>query len=137
MFDDDLFAHMTPRGTFEIVLHDVRIPRDNEKPLVLIAKFAGKGSPYWNALLKLKPLADTDAATERAAALFARLAVTGWKNVEKDSKPVPYTSELGTEVLHKLIRAKRGDKVNDAIGAAVNPDNYAEPIVESAELGKE
>ncbi|RPH64999.1 MAG: hypothetical protein EHM89_00220 [Acidobacteria bacterium] len=137
MFDDDLFDHLTPRGTFDIVLHDVHIPRDSDKPVVLTAKFAGKGSPYWNAMMKLKPLADATAATERAATLLAKLAIVGWQNVSKNGVPVVYSAELGAEVLHKLIRAKRAEKVDYAIAAAMNPDNYREPIVEAVDLGKE
>lgn len=136
MFDEDLFDHMTPRGTVEHTLEGVYIPRTNPNPVVLTLKFAGRGSPYWGAITKAKPLHDKDAATARAASLFAKHGVAGWKNVEKDGQPVAYTPELGAEVFAKLIKAKRGEIVDNALGMAMNPDLFGEPVVSADDVGK-
>jgi hypothetical protein len=137
MFDDDLFAHLTPRGTFDHILTDVHIPRDNPKPVVLRLKFCGRGSAYLNAVQKLKPLADERAANERASKLFALHGVDGWENVQKDGQDLAYTPELGAEVFTKLIRARVDEKVALAIGEAMNANNFREPLVEADELGKD
>lgn len=136
MFDDDLFDHLTPRGTAEIPLEGVSIPATNENHVVLVVKFAGRGTPFLNALTKAAKITDKLADAERTASLFARYAVEGWKNVEKDGKPVPYTAELGAEVFHKLIRARRPEIVDLAITRAMNADNFRAPVVEAADLGK-
>lgn len=135
-FDDDIFEYLAPRVTADYTLDGVHIPAENESPIVLVLEYAGKGSAYWNALLKQKPLDDAEAATKRAATLFAKHAIAGWKNVERDGKPVPYTPELGTEVLVKLVRAKREGKVDAAVSYALNPDNFRAPIIKAADLGK-
>ena len=84
---DDLFDHLAPPETVEWSLEGVSIPRSNPKPVVLLLKFAGRGSPYLIALAKCKPLDDRQAATERALGLFAKHAVAGWKNVIDDDRP--------------------------------------------------
>lgn len=135
-FDDGLFDYLAPTATAEYTLAGVHIPPDNPEPVVLELEYAGRGSPYWNAILKLKPLEDEIEATKRAAVVFAKHAIRGWKNVQKDGKPVPYTHELAGEVLVKLIHAKRYAKVEAAINFGMAPDNFKPPTVEAAELGK-
>lgn len=136
MFDDDLFDHLTPRDTIEIILDGAHIPRTNKLPVVLVVKYCGRGTPYWNAITKFKPLADVDAATERAATAFAKLGVVDWKNVVgKDGKPIPYTWGGCAEILHKLVKADRIDKVDNAIARAMMPDNYIAQAPEATDLG--
>jgi hypothetical protein len=136
MFEDDLFDHLTPRGTIEYALPNVHIPKDNPEPVVLLLKFGGRGSPFFNAMLKAPPVADKQAAYERLAQMAVKHLIGGWKNVQKDGKPVPYTPELGEEVLTKLVKAKRGDKVEDMTAHAMGGDSFADLVVDPVDLGK-
>src|SRR4051812_38264401 len=120
LFDDDLFSHLAPRHTCEYPLDGVHIPADSDEPVILILEYAGRGSAYGNAMLKLKMLDDVNASNERASAMFAKLAVKGWKNVAKGGELVPYSPEVGAEVLVKLIRAGRAEKVERALNHAAN-----------------
>lgn len=138
MLPANLFDHLKPVAkVYEHVMHGVHIPVDNPKPVVLHLKFCGRGTPYWNAVMKFKALADEKEATKRAAERFAALGIAGWKNVEQAGQPVPYTSELGAFVLSQLVDADRPEKVDLAIAAAMSPDNFTEtPAPEAGELGK-
>jgi hypothetical protein len=133
------FKHLSPTAShIEVILDDVRIPADNPKQVVLHVAFCGKGSKFFNALMKWKTLADDDAANQRAADAFARLGVVGWANVEDGGKPVPFSHTGTKEIFDALIAAKRYDKIDRALTPAMNPDNYTEalPAAEVAELGK-
>ena len=136
MFSDDLFDHLTPRGTIDHVLTGVHIPRSNPKPVILTLKFCGRDSAYMNALTKAKPVADDDARQEPAAVLFAKHGVESWRNVEHDGAGVTYTPELGAEVFVKLLKSKADDKLGEAIAVATSRDNFRAPIVEADDLGK-
>lgn len=135
-FEDDLFAHLAPSETVDYTLDGVHIPPTNPKPVVLELVYAGKGTPYWNAITKAKPVDDEDESNKRAAALFAQHAIRGWKNVEKNGTAVTYSPEIGGEVLIKLLAAKRFAKVDAVITYGIRPDNFKPPMVEAAELGK-
>jgi hypothetical protein len=136
MFDDDLFDHLTPRGTIEYPLTNVHVPRTNEHCVVLLMKYCGRGSPFFNALTKSPPLSDKTAIQERIAKLLARHGIAGWKHVEPNGTPIAYTAQLGEELLLKLIHAKRADKVDDAAAYATDADRFGEPVLDAADLGK-
>lgn len=135
MFDDNLFDHLTPRETAEVVLHGVFVPREAQKPVILEIKYCGRGSPYWNAMLKLKTLADPIEAAERAARLWVKHGVTGWRNVDIEGQPVAFAAERCAEILVKLVRATRADKVDDAIAWSMNADNFVAQLVDATDLG--
>lgn len=136
MFEDDLFDHLTPKQTIEYPMVNVHIPRTNPEPLVLLMKFGGRGSPFFNALMKAPPITDKQAAYERLAKLMTKHLISGWKNVEKDGKPVAFAPELCEEILSKLVKAQRGDKIEDAAAHAMGADAFAELTVDAADLGK-
>lgn len=134
---DDLFDSFAPRAAYEHVLHpDFRVPGAKE-PLVLLLRFAGRGSDYMKAMAKLKPEKDERVATERAARMFARHSVTGWKNAcEVDGTPAPFAAKDLGEILCKFVAADRSDVVDRAIRQALDPDNFRTPIVEAKDLGE-
>lgn len=138
MFAPNLFDHLKPVAkSYEHIMHGVHIPASNPKPVVLHLKFCGRGSTYWNAIMKFKTLADEKAATKRAAERFAVMGVAGWDNVETAAgTPVAYTHELGQQVFDMLVDADREEKVDLAIQVAMNKDNFTEATPEGAELGK-
>lgn len=138
MLPANLFDHLKPVAkVYEHVMAGVHIPVDNPRPVVLLLRYCGRGTAYWNAVMKFKPLADEKEATKRAAERFAVLGIDGWKNVEHAGQPVTYTSELGEFVLSQLVDANRPEKVDLAIAAAMSPDNFTEtPAPEAGELGK-
>jgi hypothetical protein len=137
MLAPNLFDHLRPVAKFhEHVMHGVHIPASNPKPVALHLAYCGKGTRFWNAITKFKTLADDRAATKRAAEVFSRMGIVGWANVEHDGQALPYSSEIGGQVLEMLVDADRADKVDAALVAAMNPDNFTEPVVEAAELGK-
>jgi hypothetical protein len=133
------FNHLRPSAKhFAIPLDDVRIPASNPKQVVLHVAFCGKGSAYFNALLKWKSLADDKAANQRASDAFARMGVVGWENVDDGGKPVAFSHTGAKEIFDALIEADRFDKIDRVLLAAMNPDNYTEALsaAEVAELGK-
>lgn len=127
------FDHLEPQAerTHAHTMHGVHWPRDNPKPVVLHLKFCGRRSPYWNASLKLKQLSEEAEESKRMATLFARYGVHGWDNVG-----VPYSSEAGAQMFAALIEKNRDELVIGAFSAACNADNFTDPVVEAAELGK-
>lgn len=138
MFTPNL-DHLRPTAKhYEHVLHGVHIPVDNPKPVTLFLAFCGRGSRYWNALLKWKPIADEVEATRRSANALAELGVIGWKHVEHDGTPVPYNPEDCQKVFDALLAANRLEIVDRALAAAMNPDNFTEtPLPTAADLGKQ
>ena len=130
-FDDNLFEHMAPRASAPFTF---LVAADNPfgpEPLELDLVFAGRPSPYWNELQKQKKEDDFDKATRRAAALFGRYAVTGWRGCS-----VPWSPDAASELLLRMAQKDRWDKVNEAIGFAVDEDNFKAPLVRATDLGK-
>lgn len=136
MFDDDLFDHLTPRGTIDYPLTNVHIPKTNEHCVVLQLKYCGRGSNFFNALTKGPALHEKRAIQERVAKLLAKHGIAGWKHVAPNGTDIPYTAELGEELLLKLIAFKRADKVDDAAAYATNADLFGEPVLDAVDLGK-
>lgn len=137
MFAPNLFDHLKPVAKFhEHVMHGVHIPATNPKPVILHLAYCGKGTRFWNAITKFKALADEKAANRRSAEVFSRLGIVGWANVENDGQPLAYSTELGAQVLEMLIAVDRDEKIDFALNAAMNPENFTEPVVEAIELGK-
>jgi hypothetical protein len=136
LFDDADFAHLTPSGTARYTLSAVNIPRGNPEPVVLIVKHAGEGNErYQSAIMKAARATGREAMKQRAT-IFAKHVITGWENVLKDGKPVPYTWQDGEELLHKLIDAKRWEvEVAGLITFSRDPDNFQSPAVDAGDLG--
>jgi hypothetical protein len=132
------FDHLEPSAErrHTHTMHGVHVPPSNPKPVTLSLKFCGRGSPFWNARMKLKPLTDQTEASLRIAALFARHGVDGWENVAIGGQAKPYSPELGAEMFTKLIEKNRLEYIDAALGDAQNPDNFTPPLVEAGELGK-
>ncbi len=139
MLDLSHIDKLAPTDTYDHVLHpQFRLPADGEKPVVLILRYAGRGSEYMKALSKLPALTDEKQASERAARLFAKLAVVGWKNVHNvDGGDAPFDAKACGDMLARFVNANREDVIDRAIGIGLDRDYFHAPIVKAADLGKE
>lgn len=122
-------------------------------PLVLIVRPALESNPGW-ANARFKALASAKAAPmsvtvmqetrARNIDIFSKHVVTSWENVYEDGKPLPCTPEAVARLLTQIIEsppgrpdlAGRPDLFDGLFAFCVDPDNFREPMIGAADLGK-
>lgn len=143
----DTLEYLAPKKTVSYPLHGVRLTAE---PITLELVFAGNGTAFYNEFAKVPspPPDETSeqraARRERIARLFATHVVTGWSHVVDQGQPVAFTPDNCLALFRQLIRLKdsrgemvgRWEIVDAAIVFAMDPDNFSEPIVSAADLGK-
>lgn len=134
------------------------VSEDQANPIILIVRHAGDGNPgFTNHAYKTvnkgqarggkvtPELVQTRIA--EAVDAFARTVVVGWKNVSYDGKnpseppkgtPVPFSVEMVGKLLTALTHPIKGrsDVFLSLQRYCESADNFSDPAVDAADLGK-
>lgn len=124
---------------------------DPAKPVVLIVRPATEpNNGFLNAVFKLPSMRRTGneqmsiarmhATNVEAVEPYADHVIIGWENVVEDDGSTPhYTPAKGRELLAALIRPPPDGRPDLFVNLRLfcgNIENFREPVVEAAELGK-